>query len=98
MGACTFITTATGPTARDAFRDARDMARRDLERDPDFDGDPSSGSVAGKGSFTMIARDASLEPYEQAERMIDAQDPRVDDKRGPAGCLDLGSDTWMFFG
>ena len=36
--------------------------------------------------------------FDAARSLIMAQDSRVDDKWGPAGCFDLGGGEWLFFG
>ena len=33
-----------------------------------------------------------------AEALLDLADPRVDDKRGPAGCIKLEGEKYLFFG
>jgi hypothetical protein len=36
--------------------------------------------------------------YAIADGLIQAADPRVDDKWGPAGCIEIASNTFYFFG
>ena len=57
-----------------------------------------SGSIAEKGEFKMIECPEGQDPRDYAEQLIDDGDARVDDKWGPAGCIDLKDGRYLFFG
>ena len=62
-----------------------------------------SGTIAEKHSFVVIqATPVNPEAaYELADRLIDAADPRIDNKWGPAGAIRVKGerfDGWCFFG
>jgi len=92
MGACDFCTTAKGKTAREAFRTAVDQARYE------YGHGGYTGTIAEKDKFVMIPLPKDKEPADYAYELIEACDARIDDKWGPAGCFDLGSGAFMFFG
>ncbi|WP_165848748.1 hypothetical protein [Mesorhizobium delmotii] len=46
----------------------------------------------------MVDLPPGIEPADYARLLTDKQDPRIDDKWGPAGCLDLGGGEYYFFG
>ena len=59
-----------------------------------------SGTIAEKQTFT-IAMAGIYEPdraMDLAEGMIAAGDARIDNTWGPAGCLQIGAEEWLFFG
>jgi hypothetical protein len=95
MGANVFGTTAFGKTAKDAFRNAKNAARADMDEEDD---DGYTGTVLEKESFVMIDVPKGVDPYEYAAKLIDKDDPRIYEKWGPAGCVQVGPDTWHFFG
>ena len=92
MGASTFMVTATGATAQTAFNSARDEARLEHGRGG------YTGTIAEKGSFVIITLPKGKDAYEYANELLDAADPRVDDKWGPAGCIKISPQEWLFFG
>lgn len=92
MGASTFIVTASGKTAKEAFK----IAREDAQYESGHGG--YTGTIAEKDSFVMITCELGMDPYEYADDLIDEGDPRIDDKWGPAGCIALGNDKYLFFG
>jgi hypothetical protein len=94
MGATTFETVASGKTAEEAFAAARDRARH-LHGAGGY-----TGTIAEKHSFVMVSqtRMPREEARSLAERLIEETDPRVDDKWGPAGCIRLQEDRFLFFG
>ncbi len=97
MGASVFSTRAAGKTASDAFKAAVDAAYYD------YGHAGYTGSIAEKSSFTMIALPAGKELGAFVNELIDANDSRIDDKWGPAGCICLGKNpdgtsTFLFFG
>lgn len=92
MGACDFSVTVKGPNAKAAFAAACKEARYECGHGG------YTGTIAEKDSFVLIPRDRSMPPQDQAKQMLDADDPRIVDKWGPAGCFDLGNGEWLFFG
>lgn len=96
MGGTTFMTTAKGKNAQEAFTNARADALHE------YGHGGYTGSIAEKQSFTMIQLpDMGPEGPDAggyAWSLIDKKDPRVDDKWGPAGCIDLGNGEFLFFG
>jgi len=104
MGACTFATVASGPSAKAAFDTAVAEAKAAY-------GSRYTGSIAEKDSFTVITIPYSFARSEPgpipalaevamryAQHLIETQDGRIDDKYGPAGAIDLGEGEWLFFG
>ena len=92
MGATTFKTISTGKTAREAFTTATQNARWNCGNSG------YTGTIAEKSSFVMINVPAGKTASDYAEDLMDDGDPRIDDKYGPAGCIALGEDRFMFFG
>jgi len=92
MGAQAFYTRARGKTAREAFQNEVD----DAQYEHGHGG--YTGTIAEKGNFTLIAVPEGEVPEDFAERLVEAADPRVNDKWGPAGCVRIGEGEWLFFG
>lgn len=95
MGANTFFEIAEGVSARQAFEDLVEQAQHEHGHGG------YTGTIAEKSEFTLIP--GKYENDQDAERaaiaMIDTNDPRVDDKWGPAGAIALpGEGRWLFFG
>ncbi len=90
MGGCTFWVTQRGSTAALAFRAAVDEARHE------FGHGGYTGTIAEKRDFVVLAvpkgRDAK--EYSGSEEALDL----VDDKWGPAGCVQIAPNVWAFFG
>lgn len=60
-----------------------------------------TGSIVEKDGFVVIPFDRDRKGCsgkEYANQLIDECDERIDDKWGPAGCLSLGDDRYLFFG
>ena len=103
MGAATFKQTGHGRNARDAFF----KAREDAAYEHGHGG--YTGTLAEKNDFVEI-RDvpglgsadnehaAKLIAHAHADRLLQDDDPRISDKWGPAGCIQISSNTWLFFG
>jgi hypothetical protein len=94
MGAQTFYTRARGTDAESAFRNAVEEAQY-------YHGNAGrTGTIAEKNSFTKIPDDevGDAEPREYANQLIDEQDHRIRSKRGPAGCIHVEDDVYLFFG
>ena len=92
MGATTFMTHAKGKTAKEAFLAAREEACYERGHGG------YTGTIAEKDRFTMIQVPGDAHPAEYAGKLIDDRDSRVDDKWGPAGCIQLSKDEFLFFG
>lgn len=94
MGGTTFVVTATGSSAKDAFRGAVDDARHEHGHRG------YTGTIAEKRDFDIIEEaDSEQAAHALADRLIDAGDERIDDKWGPAGCIPIkGTDKYVFFG
>jgi hypothetical protein len=96
MGATTFSTVARGSTAQQAFDRAVAQARHE------YGHGGYTGTIAEKDCFVMLNFPTPPPTITDAENyareLIHNRDPRVDDKWGPAGCIHLGSDLWLFFG
>lgn len=94
MGATVFTVVAKGVTAQKAWI----AVQRDY-----YDTHPYSGTVAEKESYIEIPVPDDIKDYpkkiiDYSRKLIDDGDERVDDKWGPAGCLKLLPDQWLFFG
>lgn len=94
MGAATFMSRAAGKIAREAF----DNARRDAREESGSRG--YTGTIAEKPAFVMIPLPEAYagRAAAYADELLDCGDERVDDKWGPAGCIDLGNGQFLFFG
>ncbi len=94
MGGTTFQCTAKGKTAEEAFRAAKGQAYYD------YGHAGYTGTIAEKESFVLITppKEWELLPGRYATELIDEGDERICDKWGPAGCVKIGEDTWLFFG
>lgn len=62
-----------------------------------------SGTIKEKETYIMIPCPKNVNAYVFAEDLIRRRDYRVDDKWGPAGCIDLGENeegrrNYLFFG
>lgn len=92
MGACTFTDIGRGKTAVEAFANARKEAQWQ------YGHGGYTGSLAEKPSFVLISVPADKDPREYANELLDVGDERIDDKWGPAGCIKLDDDKFLFFG
>jgi hypothetical protein len=96
MGAQPFMARNKGADVAEAFS----VAVREAEHEYGHAG--YTGSVAEKDSYIEIAVQGTPISYENATRLagqlIDAGDPRIDDKWGPAGAIQIGVGEWLFFG
>jgi len=92
MGACTFSDVGEGKNAREAFNN--------LVKDACYENGHGgyTGTIAEKHSFNMIVCPEGEDPFEYADTLIENGDRRVDDKWGPAGCINLGDGRYLFFG
>ena len=92
MGAESFVTVSHGETARKAFDEAVESALYECGHGG------YTGTIAEKTGFVEIALPDGVNPVEEANRLIDADDGRIADKWGPAGCFTLGKGRYLFFG
>ena len=92
MGAEQFWTEGTGETVQQAFTEAVQQAQYDHGHSG------YSGTIAEKGSFTEIELPEGKDAAGYADELMDADDPRVEDKWGPAGALKIVKGRWLFFG
>jgi hypothetical protein len=97
MGANTFYTHSIGKTAKAAFIEAVRSARYD------YGHAGYTGTIAEKNGFVIIPVPEDEDAEDYACRLIAKNDPRIDDKWGPAGCIDVGPSNngereFLFFG
>lgn len=92
MGATTFFTKVKGKTAREAFSIAKEQAYYEHGHSG------YTGTIAEKSSFVMIAPPDGINPENYADDLMDNDDDRINDKWGPAGCIKLEGNEYLFFG
>lgn len=92
MGAESFTQVARGKNATEARMAATEQACWDHGHGG------YTGTMAEKDSHIMIPLPPGMEPFAYAQQLIDDDDPRISDKWGPAGCIDLGGGDYLFFG
>jgi len=91
MGACTFFTRSSGPSAREAFRSAIDQARYE------YGHGGYTGTIAEKSSFVTFDCPEGVDPYNYADSLLESNN-RINDKYGPAGAVKIVDNEWLFFG
>ena len=91
-GGTDFATFSQGSSAQEAFNNARAEAKQM------YGDDGYTGSIAEKDSFEMASRTPMTE--EEAKKFIWGGDGfgKFDDKWGPAGCIELDTGGFVFFG
>ena len=89
MGACDFMTRASGDTPAEAFR----KAVADAKHEHGHRG--YTGTIAEKHSFRMVTPRPGETPYDCANRLLDADEF---DKYGDAGCINVEDGVYLFFG
>lgn len=92
MGAAPFANVASGKTAQEAFSALVAAARAENGCGG------YSGTVAEKREFVMIDVPAGITQRQHVRQLMDADDSRITDARGPAGCVQLSEGKWAFFG
>mgnify|MGYP001585615403 CR=1 FL=1 len=92
MGAQTFHIQVKGKTAQEAFQSAVEKARWD------YGHAGYTGTIAEKSEFTMIPLPDDKNADSYAEELIREDDARIGDKWGPAGCIQSGPESFVFFG
>lgn len=103
MGATTFFDVVNGKDAKSAFAVAVEEAAYENGHGG------YTGTIAEKSEFTMIPlpfkfednvgikeRIGIIETF--TEKLIEERDPRIDDKWGPAGCIEIIPGKYLFFG
>ncbi|MFF0742134.1 hypothetical protein ACFYVL_17225 [Streptomyces sp. NPDC004111] len=97
MGTTKFFTVGDGPDLPSAFTTARDLAaQRRWRRAP--------GRLATKSEAVLIEPEVRTytAALRRAEELLNAFDPRIEDKWGPAGALEYTAEgttrSWLFFG
>lgn len=92
MGANTFSQVAKGKTSKEAFSAARERAIWD------YGHAGYTGTLAEKSEYVIIPLAPGKTPDQYANELIDADDRRISDKWGPAGCIPCGNGEYLFFG
>ena len=92
MGGTTFTQLGKGETATEAFLSAQAEARHQ------YGHGGYTGTLAEKQAFIMITPPAGSDIAIFVANLLDNDDPRVADKWGPAGCVKLGPESYLFFG
>lgn len=57
-----------------------------------------TGSSSEKYSFVVLPTPGDVDPEECVTRLLEREDPRVSEKWGPAGCLRVDAEEFLFFG
>ena len=98
MGAESFVQQAKGASANEAFVEASEDARH-------WHGHAGyTGTIAEKGEFVMITPEQDTSDWSQNDyeewcwKLTHDDDPRISDKWGPAGCVQIGDEEFIFFG
>lgn len=92
MGAATFMTFSKGETAEKAFYNAIDEAHAS-EGTGGY-----TGTIAEKEDFIKIDLPPGKNSTKYASELLANGDPRIFDKWGPAGCIQAGTNEYIFFG
>ena len=94
MGACTFQSVGCGKTAKEAFTGLREIALHE------YGHRGYSGTIAEKDSFIEVTVAKSIiEDRAALQAKIDElTNTQFDDKWGPAGCIKIDADKYVFFG
>lgn len=92
MGASQFCTKGKGKTAKEAFVAVTEEARHESGHGG------YTGTIAEKRSFVTISVPSGKDPREYANSLLEADDRRITDKWGPAGCVTLSEGEFLFFG
>lgn len=92
MGASDFSVVSKGKTAKEAFNNAVDDARHESGHGG------YTGTIGEKSAFTVLSVPMGKDPRAYANELADAGDRRYEDKWGPALCVKLSDDTFLFFG
>lgn len=94
MGAYDFITPGSGQDIENAFLGAREEAAME------YGHGGYTGTIAEKRDFVLVA-DSPMSPAaaeQYAQHLLETNDERIRDKRGPAGAIPVDDGTWLFVG
>ena len=101
MGAEVFYTYAEGDTPTKAFQAAQNEATYESGHGG------YTGTIAEKNGYITIQIPEDFRPDMKkdstrvsayADELINNDDERISDKWGPAGCIAVGSNSYLFFG
>lgn len=92
MGASEFFTKAMGKTAKEAFKNAVSEAFH-MSGHGGY-----TGTIAEKESFKLYLVPVGENPFEFAEKKMQEDDTAISDKWGPAGCVKIKDNEYLFFG
>ncbi|RLI66821.1 MAG: hypothetical protein DRO67_00160 [Candidatus Asgardarchaeum californiense] len=93
MGAMEFESIAKGSTAKEAFQNAREEAFYD------YGHSGYTGTIAEKNTFRMIHCECTSEAVSaKMDEVMENESHWIQDKWGPAGCIKLENNEWLFFG
>lgn len=92
MGTIDFETISKAKGAKSAFNKAVKEARKSHGTGG------YSGTIAEKSSFVMITVPEGEDPYKYANKLLDKEDSRIENKWGPAGCVKVSDGEFLFFG
>ena len=92
MSSMDFIVIAKGTTAEKAFW----AAVRKAAHDHGHSG--YTGTIAEKAEFVEIELPVGEHAEGYAEELLAQDDPRINDKWGPAGCIKMSDNEFVFFG
>tara|TARA_R110000772_G_C13310282_1_gene440305 strand:+ start:36246 stop:36536 length:291 start_codon:yes stop_codon:yes gene_type:complete len=92
MGACTFIIVQGGGSAEEAFNSAVEEAHYEHGHSG------YSGSIAEKRSFVTVKIPENMTGDDFIERELGDDDSQFSSKSGPAGCIELSTGRFAFFG
>lgn len=90
-----FMTTSSGATPEEAFKKIVDEATDYYES---LGMGKFSGSVAEKSDFTLLSLPKDGSSWTYAKGLLDEDAPVIADPYGPAGCVPIGLNKWLFFG
>jgi len=98
MGASTFVDFYKAESPTDTAKKAFSRAVEDAQYEHGHGG--YTGTIAEKDSIVHCgSADTRDEAYRLADSLIEKGDSRVDDKWGPAGCIEVKEPKgWVFFG
>jgi len=92
MGAEQFRQRASGSSAKEAFKKALEEALYN------YGHAGYTGTLAEKDDFIEIPLPEGEDGMSYTTKLLDECDERIDDKWGPAGCISLGNNKYIFFG
>lgn len=92
MGTIDFATISNARGAKSAFNKAVKEARKI------YGTGGYSGTIAEKDSFVMIPVPVGEDPKKYANKLLDNDDSRIENKWGPAGCVKVNDGEFLFFG